>query len=118
MAKMGEVNMIKKAFVTVMAAGTLSLPLAGAAWGDPSDPGGDGIGRGGVPVKIAQVLQQQGGPVVEKVIPGTGAEPDVFGTSDIAQLPGSVPDILGSLNPGAFVRAVTPGYGSGSLGCP
>jgi hypothetical protein len=109
--------MIKKAFVTVMAAGTLSLPLAGVAWGDESDPGADGLGRGGVPVKIAEALVRNGGPVLERVIPGTGAEPNIFGTSDIAKLPGSIPGNLGSLNPGSFVKAVTPGCASGTLGC-
>ena len=113
--------MIKNALVTVMAAGALSVPLAGVAWGDPSDPNGDGIGAGGVPVKIAQVLEQHGGPVVDKVIPGTGFGPNIFGTSDIAKLPGSVPDTLapiGVSNPGSVVLAVTPGCVNGSLGCP
>lgn len=109
--------MIKKALFTVMAAGTLSLLLAGVAWADESEPSGDGLGPGGVPVKIAQALERNGGPVVDRVIPGTGAEPNIFGSSDLAKLPGSIPDSLGSLNPGAFVRAVTPGCETGSLGC-
>ena len=52
--------MIKKALVTVMAAGALSVPLAGVAWGgpDPSDPN---VGSGGVPGKAAGGCVQQSG---------------------------------------------------------
>ena len=114
--------MVKKALVTMMAAGTLSVPLAGVAWGDPSDPNGNGIGAGGVPGKAAGILQQNGVPVVGHVTPGAGAAGPVSipGTSDIAKLPGSIPDNFapfGVPNPGAGVKALTPGCVNGSVGC-
>ena len=56
--------MIKKALLTVMAAGALSVPLAGVAWADQPDPNGDpngeGIGPGGVPGKIGRRVDPQG----------------------------------------------------------
>jgi hypothetical protein len=120
--------MLKKLIVTVMAAGALSVPLAGVAWGDPdpTDPNGNGIGTGGVPGKIASVIKEQGVPVVGKVTLGTGNDDTpgvtIIGTSDIAKMPGSVPDfttsIAGVRSPGAVVKAVTPGCVNGSLGCP
>jgi hypothetical protein len=114
---MGEGNMIAKALSIAVVAGALSVPLAGMAWADPSDTDGNGLGSGGVPKKIAQVLEQNGGPAVDRVVPGTGYGPNIYGTSDLAKLPGSVPGVLGSLNPGDFVTAVTPGCGSSDLGC-
>ena len=118
--------MIKKTLVAMIAAGALSVPLAGVAWGDPgpSDPNGNGIGPGGVPEKIAKVLEQQGVSVVGNVPPGTGNDSPgvtIFGNSDIAKLDGSVPDNLrpgGIPNAGAVVRAVTPGCDvNSSIGC-
>jgi hypothetical protein len=114
--------MIAKVLVTAVVAGALSLPLAPVAWGEPTDNGVDGVGPGGVPVKIAQVLEQNGGPAVPAVPPGTGYGPNIYGTSDFAKLPGSVPGALGSiglgpLTPGDFVQAVTPGCAKSSLGC-
>jgi hypothetical protein len=47
--------MIKKAIAAVIAAGALSVPLAGMAWAEPlSDPGSNdnGIGQGGLPQKL------------------------------------------------------------------
>lgn len=114
--------MIAKVLVTALAAGALSVPLAGVAWAEPADNDVDGVGAGGVPVKIAKVLEQNGGPSVDAVPPGTGYGPNIYGTSDFAKLPGSVPGALGSiglgpLTPGDFVTAVTPGCTSSSLGC-
>ena len=113
--------MIKKALLSVMAAGALSVPLAGVAWADRPDPNGDpngeGIGPGGVPGKIGRLVDAQGGTTDGHIPPGTGEDPDVFGNSDIAKLPGSVLDILG-ISPGSVVKAVTPGCKNGSLGCP
>jgi hypothetical protein len=50
--------MIKKALVAVIAAGALSVPLAGVAWAEPqSDPGnGGGIGAGGLPGAAGKFL--------------------------------------------------------------
>ena len=113
--------MIKKALVTVMAAGALSVPLAGVAWGGPDPSHPNGIGSGGVPGKAAGILQQNGIPVVGNVTPGAGNDGPVSipGFRDIAKLPGSVPDspFLGVPNPGSGVRAITPGCANGSLGC-
>ena len=72
--------MLKKLMVTVIAAGALSVPLAGVAWGDPpTDPGanGDGVGAGGIP----RVLGDNSG----------GADPIPPGSvlSDIAPATGS-----------------------------
>lgn len=40
--------MLKKLFFTAAAAAAVSVPLAGVAWADkPSDPGGNGVGKGG-----------------------------------------------------------------------
>jgi hypothetical protein len=114
--------MIAKVLATAAATGTLSVSLAGIAWADTSDNDVDGVGPGGVPVKIARVLEQNGGPSVDAVPPGTGYGPNIYGTSDLAKFPGSVPDALGSiglgpLTPGDFVTAVTPGCASSALGC-
>jgi hypothetical protein len=114
--------MIAKALIIAMATGALSVSLAGVAWGEPSETHGNDLGPGGVPVKIARVLEQNGGPSVAAVPPGTGYGPNIFGTSDLAKFPGSVPDAFGSiglgpLTPGDFVTAVTPGCASSALGC-
>jgi hypothetical protein len=123
---MEESTMIKKALIAAIAAGALSVSLAGVAWADTPDTDGAGIGAGGVPVKAERILEQNGVPVVGKVTPGAGSDrsvagiPDIPGVSDIASLPGSVPDVyssFGAPNPGALVKAITPGCASGSLGC-
>jgi hypothetical protein len=38
--------MLKKLFVTAAAAAAVSVPLAAAAWADPGDPSGNGVGQG------------------------------------------------------------------------
>jgi hypothetical protein len=113
-------KMLKKLLVGVIAAGALSVPLAGVARGEPADPDGNPIGPGGVPGKISRIVQEQGAPVEGNVPPGTGSGEVVLGTSDIAKMPGSVPDTLASVglpNPGSVVKAVTPGCVNGSLDC-
>ncbi|KAF0957302.1 hypothetical protein MLGJGCBP_07718 [Rhodococcus sp. T7] len=88
--------MLKKVLVTVMAAGALTVPLAGVAWADP----GDGVGVGGVPGQI-------GGPPGETI-------------SQFAKMPGSVPDSISTGTGGAFrtpggaVKDFTPGAGQGN----
>ena len=108
--------MIEKLLVAVVAAGALSVPLAGVAWAEPPDdpgsPNGNGIGAGGLP----------GAPVEgEKIPPGSQISSD--GSSElspkIAKAPGSVPDVISDLNnlprvgPGQYVKRWTPGCGNG-----
>ena len=95
-------NLLEKVLVGVIAAGTLSVPLAGVAGGEPANP--NPVGPGGLPDKIAQVAGLQG----TTVPPGTGtalphADPDTdpelaSGVSDIAELPGSVRETLAQFN--------------------
>lgn len=107
----------------VVAAGLAVLfgPAAAVAWGDPADPNDAGVGAGGVPGKIASIVRDLGVPGVGRIAPpGTGSGPNVLGTSDLARMPGSVPDVVSSIgapNPGAVVKIVTPGCTQGSLGC-
>jgi hypothetical protein len=96
--------MIKKLFVSVVAAGALTVPLAGVAWADPpsgGDPNGNGqgIGPGGIP---SQVTPRH----------SPGSEIKV-----LAQQPGSTPDAIDSLpgfdreGPGQRIKDFTPGAG-------
>jgi hypothetical protein len=90
--------MLRKVLVTLIAAGAMSVPLAGVAWADPN-----GIGSGGVPGEI-------GGS------PGSGATPSL---SDIAHQPGSMIDAIEDLTgfrfaPGGEVKLITPGCGHGN----
>jgi hypothetical protein len=112
-------NLLEKVLVGVIAAGTLSVPLAGVAWGEP---GADNpVGPGGVPVKIGESNGQ------ETVPPGRGAalpqnDDPVPGVSDLAQDPGSVPEVIGQIGPaqvgpGQVIRAYTPGCVNGSVDC-
>jgi hypothetical protein len=104
--------MLKKLIVTVIAAGALSVPLAGVAWGDPpTDPGanGDGVGAGGIP----RVLGDNSGST-DPIPPGSVL-------SDIAQQPGvSVPEAISGAypdtdrTPGGAIKRQTPGCGNGS----
>jgi hypothetical protein len=56
--------MLKKLFVVAAAAAAVSVPLAGAAWADPGDPSGNGIGQGGIPDK-ATAFTKAAFPVVD-----------------------------------------------------
>ena len=107
--------MLKKLLVGVIAAGALSVPLAGVASADPTtDPG---IGPGGVPAAVGSQPGLPGTPVP----PGRGSD-IVTGVSGIAQLPGfgSVPDTIdantpfGRIGPGAETKVFTPGCGHGN----
>jgi len=118
--------MMKKALLIVTTAGALSVPLAGVAWAEPTEPGapsepaGVGIGAGGVPVKSAEVYEDLGAQTDGHVPPGTGDEPSVFGNSDLAKLPGSIRDIAegaGLRSPGEALVRITPACVNGSLGC-
>jgi hypothetical protein len=111
--------MLKKLLIGVVAAGALSVPLAGVAWAeDPStDPGsdGNGIGPGGVPLGVGSQPGLPGTPVP----PGKGSD-IVVGVSGIAKFPGSVPDTIdantpfGRIGPGAQTKLFTPGCDHGN----
>ena len=97
--------MLKKLFAGVIAAGALSVPLAGQAWAQPpTDPGSNGQGPGDF-----------GGS------PGVGS-PTVPGVRDFAKQSGSVPEAEGptacptgcEVAPGLFTKASTPGLQQGN----
>jgi hypothetical protein len=96
--------MIKKALVAVIAAGAMSVPLAGVASADqPSDPGStdNAIGQGGVPTKLGTFVdtgitgKQPGTPSLN---PGGAPTPPgkVF-ISGAAKAPGPTPLAMGQL---------------------
>jgi hypothetical protein len=98
--------------VTAIAAGALSVPLAGVAWGDPpTDPGanGHGVGAEGIPRVIGDHLGS-----TDPIPPGSVI-------SDVAQQPGvSVPDAISGAfpdtdrTPGGAIKRQTPGCGNGN----
>ena len=101
--------MIKNAVITVIAAGALSVPLAGVAWADPPSVPNDPPGKGGVPSEAGDFL---GAP---KVTPGS-----IF--SGIAKGPGDVPDgvrdfVNGFYGPGTngFEDPIPPGIATKSF---
>jgi hypothetical protein len=116
--------------VAVVAAGSLSVPLAGVAWADkPDNPGSQGQGQG-KPDNPGSQGQGQGKPDN----PGSnGQGHGAFGgppgaqVRDWAKQPGSVPDVindstefgdLGRIGPGQIVRSFTPGcQDDASVGC-
>jgi hypothetical protein len=88
--------MLKKLFFTATAAAAVSVPLAGAAWADkPSDPGANGVGKGGVPAAVGEALNRNyptvydGSPVtpgsafsgVAKTKPPGTSLPDAYGAA-------------------------------------
>jgi hypothetical protein len=91
-------NMIKKLLVTAIAAGAMTVPLAGAAWADPpTNPGsnGNGVGAGGTP-------GVNGGVNLGAVLGNAGTKPA-----------GSLPEFFG-IQPGQFWKGTTtPGSGHG-----
>jgi hypothetical protein len=89
----GGRTMIKKVLATVIAAGALSVPLAGVALAEPpTDPGSNGQGPGDPPV---------------------GAPGSFFNDFARAKGPGSLP-AQGGIQPGQVVKGVTPGAGNGT----
>jgi hypothetical protein len=108
--------MIRKALLTAIATGALSIPLAGMAWAEPPSDPNDPPGKGGVPAEAGDFL----GPA--KVTPGS-----VF--SSIAQGPGNVPEgvrvfvngfygtstngFAEPIPPGIAIKSFTPSCGSG-----
>jgi hypothetical protein len=106
---------IKKALVTVITAGALSVPLAGVAWADdpPADPGPNGVGAGGIPRVIGDNFE------TDPIPPGTGTN-DIAGINDFTQQPGlSVPDAISAefpdtdRTPGGAIKRLSPGCGNG-----
>ena len=84
--------MLMKLVVGAVAAGALSIPLAGVAWADqPAEPGINGAGPNGVGA------------------PGAGIQANNnVGVRDVAQLEGSVPDAIATVQPGPGIR-IAPG---------
>jgi hypothetical protein len=84
--------MLRKLLVTAAAAAAVSVPLAGVACADkPSDPGANGLGKGGVPAAAGAYLQRTypDANFPDKVTPGS-----VF--SQAAKLPGNTPEGYGA----------------------
>jgi hypothetical protein len=117
--------MLKKLFITAAAAAAISVPLAGAAWADPGDPSGNGLGQGGIPKRVGQIDDTLGtniNPPGENLTPGA-----VFNhAKDLVPSAGNTPDAYGgSLDaffgtdaftptpPGLGVKSATPGCSNG-----
>jgi hypothetical protein len=110
--EIGRREVLKKFIGAVVAAGALSIPLAGVVCGDsPADPGsnGHGVGAGGIPRVIGDNLGS-----TDPIPPGSVI-------SDVAQQAGvSVPDAISALfpdtdrTPGGAVKRQTPGCGNGN----
>jgi hypothetical protein len=100
--------MIKKLLVSAVAAGAVSVPLAGVASADPpADPGSAGVGEGGIPAVIGDNL-------------GTDPTPPGSLISEVAQQAGlSVPDAISAQfpdtdrTPGGAVKRQSPGADHG-----
>ena len=116
--------MLKKLFVTAAAAAAVSVPLAGAAWADPS--ANDPPGAGGVPQEGGTFAYNHGAPTDDPVAPGSvfsglattkapGVKmPDAYGVlidAVIAPLLGAEP--FGPTPPGVGIKTFTPGCSSG-----
>jgi hypothetical protein len=95
--------MIKKALLAVMAAGALSVPLAGVAWAEPpSDPSSpdNPIGDGGLPTKLGTFAdtgitgKQPGTPSLNPS--GDPTPPGSVFIKPLTQLPGNIPAALGA----------------------
>ena len=82
-------KMVKKLLVGALAAGAVTVSLAGVAWAEPAaDPGSNGVGAGGIPRVIGNNLGSE-----EPISPGSQF-------SEIAQQPGvSVPDAISAAFP-------------------
>ena len=92
--------MLKKLFITAAAAAVVSVPLAGMAWAEPSsdpgtnDKGSSGenkLGKGGVPKHLGEVLHE----INSDTYPSDPISPGSI-ASDVAGMPGSVPDAFGN----------------------
>jgi hypothetical protein len=129
--------MFKKVLVAVVAAGAMSVPLAGGAWADkPDDPGsnGNGLGQGGVPQKTGTFVNSfgpdadgnlpnpTGGPVPPGSIFKTGAKmpglnaPAGYGAAldqFFATRATPIETNFGPTVPGSATKLLTPGCGHG-----
>ena len=117
--------MLKKLLVTAAAAAAVSVPLAGAAWADPGDPSGNGIGQGGMPQQIDDISHSLGlpdptpngpnppGQVQKRLIRVAfpdGSTPEAYGSYLDTLLPGVYPDKTPT---GMGVKASGPGCNQG-----
>ena len=113
--------MIKKALVALIAAGALSVPLAGVAWADPPSQPNDPPGRGGVPKEAGDYL---GAP---KVTPGQEFNlakqtfPGVNTPEAVRQFvnlfyAGTTNGFTDPIPPGIATKTFTPACGSGRTG--
>jgi hypothetical protein len=97
-------SMLRKALVALVAAGAMSVPLAGVAWanppdnpgsqgqGRPDDPGSNGIGAGGAPQRAGTFL----GSVGENPSGDSNPVPAGSAFEVYAKMPGSTPTVYGS----------------------
>jgi hypothetical protein len=117
--------MLKKLFVTAAAAAAVSVPLAGAAWADPGDPSGNGVGQGGIPKVVGQIDDDLGtniNPPDEPLTPGAvfnnAKDAAPKGTNTPDAYGGALDDFFGTnafkpTPPGLGVKSATPGCSNG-----
>src|SRR4051812_11135817 len=104
--------MLKKLFVTAAAVAAVSVPLAGAAWADPGDPNGNGLGQGGMPQRLSDFAASGVDPVLQNPLgpPGTPIPPgqEFNLAKDLFKGPGeSTPDAIAQFE--SFVWTNPPG---------
>ncbi len=132
--------MIKNALLALIAAGALSVPLAGAAWAEPSaDPGSphNEVGKGGIPQKLGDFVASgvtpaagTGDPVppgqefnlAKDLFPGEPTpdairdfESALWSTHTLADgtvIP-SDPELWEDITPGLAIKPLTPGCDRG-----
>jgi hypothetical protein len=123
--------MIKKALVAVIAAGALSVPLAGAAWADPpsgNNPPGQGATGPGIPHELGafadSVGQNPNGPgkpippgqeinLAKDLFPGVSTPVAVGEFVNGVYASQGVTTTFGPVPPGSTVKTFTPGCKSG-----
>ncbi|KRE27602.1 hypothetical protein ASG82_14520 [Mycobacterium sp. Soil538] len=139
--------MFNKAIVVLMAAGALSIPLAGAAWAKPPanpspSPSHTGVGKGGVPAKLGDFVTSgitpsagTGEPIppgqeinlAKDLFPGVPT-PTAIRDFESALWAGhtladgtfipSKPDLWEGITPGLAIKPLTPGCNSGRSAVP
>jgi hypothetical protein len=97
--------MIKKVLAGAIAAGALSVPLAGVAWAEPAsnpDAGGSAVGEGGIPEKLGDFLESDVTPNANPNGPDGG--PVTVGSivKGLTAVEGNVPDALGEFETGLW----------------
>lgn len=140
--------MFKKMAIAATAAAALSVPLAAVAWADqPADPGSNGIGKGGIPGKLGNFVENGIiGPdtglssplppgkaynLAKELSPGVPTPEAVKnfevglwsthtladGTQDGTPVSGN-PDDWGNITPGLALKPLNPGCDKGKSGVP